>query len=73
MKVFDSRKFFKQKINGKRIELPYDVVKEIKSWDGKRVHKYANNSVKRKVFGENLYIFVGSEKISVSEEYIRDE
>lgn len=72
MKVFDSQKFFKQRINEEKMTLSPEIVKEIQSWDGKKVHQYSKNSVKYKVFGETHYIFVGSEKIGVSEEFISD-
>lgn len=70
---FDSKLFFKQKINGKKMELSAEVAKEIRSWDGAKVHKFSKNNVRRKVLGEDLYIFVGAEKIGVSKEFCRNE
>ncbi len=73
MLVFDSKRFFKQRINGEKMVIQPKIANIIRGWDGKKVHKYAKNSVKRIVFGENLYIMVGSEKIGVSEEFTRYE
>lgn len=70
---FDSKKFFKQRINGEKMKLPYHMIQEIKTWDGKKVHYFAKNNVRRRVFGEEHYIWVGSEKIGVSKEFFRDE
>lgn len=69
--VFDSKSFLKhsQEQSKGRFTLPSATVVEINKWSGKRVHKYAKNSVKRRVFGETHYILVGSEKVSVAKEF----
>lgn len=70
---FDSKKFFKQRINSEKMDLPYKMIKEIKQWDGKKVHRFSNKNVRRRIFGEQFYIYVGSEKIGISEEFTRNE
>jgi len=69
MLVFSTKKFLNHKVSGNKITLPHNMLEAIKEWDGKKVHQYAKNSVKRTVFGETHYIYVGSEKISVGEEF----
>lgn len=69
--VFDSKSFLKhsQEQSKGYFTLPPEIVVEINKWNGKQVHKYAKNSVKRRVFGETHYILVDSEKISVAKEF----
>ena len=73
MLKFSFKKFADKKIGGAKISMPAQMVEALKSWDGKRVHKFCKNSARRKIFGEEYYILVANEKISVGEEFCINE
>jgi len=73
MLKFSFRKFADKKVCGEKINMPTEMIRALKSWDGKQVHKFGKNSVRRNIFGEEYYILVSTEKIAIGREFCIDE
>lgn len=69
MLLFDFNKFVNKNTVKGKISVSQKLVKELEKLDGRPIHRYSKNSFAYRLFGETHYIKVGSEKISIGEEF----